>query len=78
MVNKLKILFPNYPTLVVRFGVFIIWMYESAKVAVKTTIRFYTRKEYMIKAPIQLSKNPNQLLLTDIMNALTIRNPCFL
>lgn len=69
MVNKLKIFFPNYPTSVARFGVFIIWMYESAKIAVKAAIVFYTGREYIIKAPIQLSQNPNQRLLKDIMDA---------
>ena len=66
MINKLDIFFPNYPTTVARFAAFMIWMRESAKVAVKAAIVFQTGREQMMKAAIQLSENPNQKLLTDI------------
>lgn len=66
MINKLEIFFPNYPTIVARFAAFMIWMRESARVAVKAAIVFHTGRELMIKAAMQLSENPNQRLLTDI------------
>ena len=66
MVNKLDTFFPNYPTSVARFAAFMIWMRESARVAVKAAIVFHTGREQMMKAAIQLSENPNQRLLTEI------------
>ena len=66
MVNKLEVFFPSYPTSIARFAAFMIWMRESAKVAVKAAIVFQTSREYMIKAATQLSENPHQRLLTDI------------
>jgi hypothetical protein len=66
MVNKLDTFFPNYPTSVARFAAFMIWMRESARVAVKAAIMFHTGREQMMKAAIQLSENPNQILLTEI------------
>ena len=66
MINKLEIFFPNYPTSVARFAAFMIWMRESARIAVKAAVVFHTGRELMIKAALQLSENPNQRLLTDI------------
>ena len=66
MINKLEVFFPNYPTAIARFAAFMIWMRESAKVAVKAAIVFHTTREYMINAAIQLSEHPNQRLLMDI------------
>jgi len=66
MINKLQIFFPHYPTIVARFATLMIWMRESAKVALKATIVFHTGRELMIKAAMQLYENPNQRLLTDI------------
>ena len=66
MINKLEVFFPNYPTAVARFAAFMIWMRESARVAVKAAIVFHITREYMINAAIQLSENPNQRLLMDI------------
>ena len=66
MINKLEVFFPSYPTSIARFAAFMIWMRESAKVAVKAAIVFQTSREHMIRAAIQLSENPHQRLLTDI------------
>ena len=66
MINKLEVFFPNYPTAVARFAAFMIWMHESAKVAVKAAIVFQVGREQMVKAAIQLAENPNQRLLTEI------------
>ena len=66
MVNKLEVFFPSYPTSITRFAAFMIWMRESAKMAVKAAIVFQTGREHMIRAAIQLSENPHQRLLTDI------------
>ena len=66
MINKLEVLFPSYPTSIARFAAFMIWMRESAKVAVRAAIVFQTSREHMIRIAIQISKNPHQHLLTDI------------
>ena len=66
MINKLEIFFPNYPTAIARFAAFMIWMRESARVAVKATIVFHTTREHMINAAIQVYENPNQRLLMEI------------
>ena len=66
MINKLEVFFPSYPTSIARFAAFMIWMRESAKIAVRAAIVFQTSREIMIRAAIQLSENPHQRLLTDI------------
>jgi hypothetical protein len=66
MENKLEVFFPSYPTPIARFAAFMIWMRESAKMAVKAAIVFQTSCEHMIRAAIQLSENPHQRLLSDI------------
>ena len=66
MINKLEVFFPSYPTSIARFAAFMIWMRESAKVAVRAAIVFQTSREHMIRAAIQLSENPHQRLLMDI------------
>ena len=66
MINKLEIFFPNYPTAVARLAAFMIWMHESARVAVKAAIVFQIGREQMIKAATQLSEDPSQRLLKDI------------
>lgn len=66
MINKLEVFFPNYPTAIARLAAFMIWMHESAKVAVKAAIVFQVGREQMIKAAIQLAENPSQRLLMDI------------
>ena len=66
MINKLEVFFPNYPTAVTRLVAFMIWMHESARVAVKAAIVFQVGREQMIKAAIQLAENPSQHLLTEI------------
>ena len=66
MINKLEVFFPNYPSTVARFTTFMIWMHESARVAVKVAIVFQVGREQMVKGAIQLAENPSQRLLTDI------------
>jgi hypothetical protein len=66
MINKLEVLFPNYPTIVVMFVAFMLWMKEFARVVVKAAMVFHTWRDHMIKAEIQLSENSSQRLLIDI------------
>lgn len=47
-----------------------IWMREFTRVAVKDAIVFHTGREQMIKATIQFYENPNQRLLTKIIETL--------
>ena len=67
MINKLEVFFSSYPTSIARFAAFMIWMRESTKMAVRAAIVFQTSREYMIRAATQLSKNPHQRLLTEIV-----------
>ena len=69
MINKLEVFFPNYPTAVARLAAFMIWMHESARIAVKAAIVFQVGREQMIKAAIQLAENPSQRLLTEISDS---------
>lgn len=68
MINKLKLFFLNYLTVVDRLVTFMIWMHKFAKMAVKAAIVFQIKREQMINRAIQLLENPRQELLTDISN----------
>ena len=58
MINKLKLFFSNYLTVVARLTTFMIWMHEFAKMAVKAAIVFQIKREQMINGAIQLFENP--------------------
>lgn len=66
-------LFFNYPTSVARLIVFMIWMRESVRTAIKVVIMFHIGTKTMIKAAIQLTENPNQRLFVDLSDTLITR-----
>lgn len=66
MVNNLHIFFDDeYPSLAAKFGAFIIWVSDAARVAVRHQITFHFIREMMTEAALEFAADPNAKLLAD-------------
>lgn len=66
MLNHLNDFFPTdqgYPTLAAKFGAFIVWISDAARVAVKHQISFAYSRKMMIEASVQFAADPTAKLL---------------
>lgn len=65
MVNNLHIFFDDeYPTLSAKFGAFIIWLSDAARVAVRHQITFHFMRDLMVEASLQFAADPSAKLLS--------------
>lgn len=66
MVNNLHIFFDDeFPTLFAKFGAFIIWLSDAARVAVRHQITFHIMRDLMVEASLQFGADPNAKLLSN-------------
>lgn len=67
MVNNLHLFFSNedYPTLAAKFGAFIIWLSDAARVAVRHQITFHYLREMMVEASLEFAADPTAKLLSN-------------
>lgn len=64
MVNNLHVFFDDeYPTLSAKFGAFIIWLSDAARVAVRHQITFHYIRNLMVGAALQFAADPIAKLL---------------
>lgn len=66
MVNNLHIFFDEeYPTLAAKFGAFIIWLSDAARIAVRHQITFHFLREMMVEASLEFAADPTAKLLSN-------------
>lgn len=64
MVNNLHVFFDEeYSTLATKFGAFVVWLSNAARVAVRHQITFHFIRDFMIEAALQFATDPNAKLL---------------
>lgn len=76
MVNHLDLFFPTdqgFPTLASKFGAFIVWISDAARVAVRHQITFTYLRKLMVEAAIQYVSDPTAKLLPAYKDAAGVR-----
>lgn len=67
MVNNLHVFFESdeYPTLVTKFGAFIVWLSNAARVAVRHQITFHHIRDLMVEASLEYAADSTAKLLAN-------------
>jgi hypothetical protein len=70
MLNNLELFFDNeLPTLVAKFGAFLVWIRDAARIAVKYQITFAFSRAMMVEASIEFAADPTAKLLPEYKDA---------
>ena len=75
MVNNLTLFFPDdtFPALSAKFGAFLIWINDAARVAVRHQVVFYHLRDLMITAANEYVDTPSAKLLADHPESMGVR-----